>query len=282
MNEERALPCQTPGRALPPPRAVPQRHGGRVPPPDRSEAANQAVDCLLAKQIAIPAENSFGLPPLKFALGRGREVRRCPVPRLPRLAPVCPGSRAPSSVPRPVPRRTARGPLGPRRGQRRRPRRRRSPARTTAHGAAAHRPALTLGHQYWDRVRRRPTPPAPVPVGGWAAGGRVTSGCAREESVGLRRCALLGVRPEAARPRRVRLFDATCTSRSLTPPVPRPRSPRRRRLLLPSATLATATATATTLTLLSPPPAFSARRSVAARSSARTGDHAARKVTRDK
>ena len=59
-------------------------------------------------------------------------------------SPVCPGSRAPSSVPRPVPRRTARGPLGPRRGQRRRPRRRRSPARTTTHDTAAHRPALTL------------------------------------------------------------------------------------------------------------------------------------------
>ena len=46
---KKALSCQTPGRALPPPRAVPQRHGGRVPPPDRSEAANQAVDCVLAK-----------------------------------------------------------------------------------------------------------------------------------------------------------------------------------------------------------------------------------------
>ena len=29
---------------------------------------------------------SFGVPPLKFALGRGREVRRCPVPRLPHPA----------------------------------------------------------------------------------------------------------------------------------------------------------------------------------------------------
>ena len=37
---KKALSCQAPGRALPPPRAVPQRHGGRVPPPDRSEAAN--------------------------------------------------------------------------------------------------------------------------------------------------------------------------------------------------------------------------------------------------
>ena len=69
MNEEHCLSCQTPGRALPPPRAVPQRHGGRVPPPDRSEAANQAVDCLLANQIAM-AKNSFGLPPLKFAGSR--------------------------------------------------------------------------------------------------------------------------------------------------------------------------------------------------------------------
>ena len=33
---KKALSCQTPGRALPPPRAVPQRHGGRVPRPDRS------------------------------------------------------------------------------------------------------------------------------------------------------------------------------------------------------------------------------------------------------
>ena len=70
-------------------------------------------------------------------------------------SPVCPDSRAPSSVPRPVPRRTARGPLGPRRGQRRRPRRRRSPARTAAHGAAAHRPALTLP----STLGSRPTPP---------------------------------------------------------------------------------------------------------------------------
>ena len=49
MNEESTV-CQTPGRALPPPRAVPQRHGGRVPPPDRSEAANQAVDCVKRKK----------------------------------------------------------------------------------------------------------------------------------------------------------------------------------------------------------------------------------------
>ena len=60
MNEERALSCQTPGRAFPPLRAVPQRHGGRVPPPDRLEAANQAVDCLLAKQIAIPRRILLG------------------------------------------------------------------------------------------------------------------------------------------------------------------------------------------------------------------------------
>ena len=65
------LSCQTPGTALPPPRAVSQRHGGRVPPPDRSEAANQAVDCLLAKQIAI-REKFFAVPPLKFALGARR------------------------------------------------------------------------------------------------------------------------------------------------------------------------------------------------------------------
>ena len=91
-------------------------------------------------------------------------------------SPVCPGSRAPSSVPRPVPRRTARGPL-----------------------ADAHAGALACAHHHTRRCRpspgplppSRPTPPAPVPVGGWAAGGRVTSGCARE-SVGLRRCALLG------------------------------------------------------------------------------------------
>ena len=88
---KKALSCQTPGRALPPPRAVPQRHGGRVPPPDRSEAANQAVDCLLAKQI-VARKILLACRPLKFALGRGREVRRCPVPRLPRLA--CPIQRA--------------------------------------------------------------------------------------------------------------------------------------------------------------------------------------------
>ena len=87
MNEEHCLSCQTPGTALPPPRAVSQRHGGRVPPPDRSEAANQAVDCLLAKQI-VARKILLACRPLKFALGRGREVRRCPVPRLPRLA--CP------------------------------------------------------------------------------------------------------------------------------------------------------------------------------------------------
>ena len=60
MNEEHCLSCQTPGTALPPPRAVSQRHGGRVPPPDRSEAANQAVDCLLANQIAIARKILLG------------------------------------------------------------------------------------------------------------------------------------------------------------------------------------------------------------------------------
>ena len=49
MNEESTvLPDAREGSPTAP-RAVPQRHGGRVPPPDRSEAANQAVDCVLAK-----------------------------------------------------------------------------------------------------------------------------------------------------------------------------------------------------------------------------------------
>ena len=274
MNEERALSCQTPGRALPPPRAVPQRHGGRVPPPDRLEAANQAVDCLLAKQIAIPPQKFFCMPPLKFALGRGREVRCCPVPRLPRLA--CPIQRTAAGA-------SAHSPRAARAAPRTAP----TPAPTPL-ACAHHRtrrcrpsPGPHPATNTRNRVRRRPTPPAPVPVGGWAAGGRVTSGCARE-SVGLRRCALLGGAAgggaaEACEGRRCDVHepiaDATGAAPPLPPPPPPPpslRHPRHRHHHRH------------TLTLLSPPPAFSARRSVAARSSARTGDHAARKVTRDK
>ena len=180
---KKALCCQTPGRALPPPRAVPQRHGGRVPPPDRSEAANQAVDCLLAKQIAIPAEKFFCMPPLKFALGRGREVRCCPVPRLPRLA--CPIQRTAAGA-------SAHSPQAARAAPRTAPTPAPTPLACAHHRTRRCRPSPgPRSATNTPIARRRPTPPAPVPVGGWAAGGRVTSGCARE-SVGLRRCALLG------------------------------------------------------------------------------------------
>ena len=93
-------------------------------------------------------KNSFAVPPLKFPLGRGREVRRCPVPRLPRLA--CPIQRTAAGASAHSPRaaraapRTAPTPAPTP-----------SPARTTAHGAAAHRPALTMPPIHGSRL----TPP---------------------------------------------------------------------------------------------------------------------------
>ena len=220
------------------------------------------------------AKNSFGVPPLKalFASSEGREVRRCPVPRLPRLA--CPIQRTAAGA-------SAHSPRAARAAPRTAPTPAPTPLACAHHRPRRCRPSPGPHPATNTRVRRRPTPPAPVPVGGWAAGGRVTSGCARE-SVGLRRCTLLGGAAgggaaEACACRRCDVHepiaDATGAAPPLPPPPPPPpslRHPRHRHHHRH------------TLTLLSPPPAFSARRSVAARSSARTGDHAARKVTRDK
>ena len=170
---KKALWCQTPGRALPPPRAVPQTPRGMVGECRPQTVRRQPIRRWTASSRSRSRSRRNILLGASARQSRAQCCARefcCKILlgcRLSNLllveavkcvaapSPVCPDSRAPSSVPRPAPRCTARGPLGPRRGQRRRPRRRRSPARTTAHGAAAHRPALTLP-PYSDRVRRRP------------------------------------------------------------------------------------------------------------------------------
>ena len=131
-----------------------------------------------------PGANSFGLPP------SNRAVKCVAAP-----SPVCPGSppSAPARVPHPAYRGRCLGaqPAG-RSGRaedsadaRADTARLRAPPHTALPPIARPSPC----HQHSDRVRRRPTPPAPLPIGGWAAGGRF-AGAASCRALRIR--ALLG------------------------------------------------------------------------------------------
>ena len=181
MNEESTvLPDAREGSPTAP-RGAPEAWWASAAP--RPFGGSQSGGGLPPREADREGQNFFWGAASQICLGRGREVRRCPVPRLPRLA--CPIQRAAAGA-------SAHSPRAARAAPRTAPTPAPTPLACAHHRTRRCRPSPgPRSATNTPIARRRPTPPAPVPVGGWAAGGRVTSGCARE-SVGLRRCALLG------------------------------------------------------------------------------------------